>query len=135
MTRWIDRLSIRALNSGVTMDSKLPNTSKWQLGASLAQDFAIGHYGTLTSRVDWSWQSSYFVDSSNAPLLEQDDVHLLNASLTYTTNDDRWVVVLSGRNLTDEAYLVSGLAQYSVGQIEGQFARPREWNLSLHRNF
>lgn len=130
-----DRLSIRALNSGVTMDSKLPNTSKWQLGASLAQDFAIGHYGTLTSRVDWSWQSSYFVDSSNAPLLEQDDVHLLNASLTYTTNDDRWVVVLSGRNLTDEAYLVSGLAQYSVGQIEGQFARPREWNLSLHRNF
>ena len=59
----------------------------------------------------------------------------MNASVSYTTRDDRWSVVLSGRNLTDEAYLVSGIAQYSVGQIEGQFARPREWNLSLRWNF
>lgn len=130
-----DRLTVRALNSGVALDGELPNTSEWQLAASLAYDIAWGDRGTLTPRLDWSWRSSYFVDGANSPLLEQDDFHLLNASLTYSPPGERWALVLSGRNLTDEAYLVAGLAQYNIGQTEGQFARPREWNLSLRLNF
>ncbi len=130
-----DRLTDRAQFSGVTLDNDLPNTSEWQSGASLAWSFFLSGGSTLTPRVDWSWRSSYFIDSANTPLLEQGDLHLLNASLTFAAPDDRWALVLSGRNLTDEDYLVSGMAQYSVGQIEGQFARPREWDLTLRINF
>jgi iron complex outermembrane receptor protein len=130
-----DRLSDRALSSGVRLNNDLPNTSEWQLGGSIAYDFPVSGRGTLTPRLDWSWRSEYFIDSANSPLLKQEAFHLLNASLSFVTQNENWEIVLSGRNLTDEAYLVSGLAQYNIGQIEGQYARPREWNLSLHRNF
>lgn len=130
-----DRLTTRALFSGVRLDNALPNTSEWQIGGSLAYSASLNGRGTLTPRIDWSWRSAYFIDSANSPLLEQEAFHLLNASLTFAAQSDRWELVLSGRNLTDEAYLVSGMAQYNIGQIEGQFARPREWNLSLRVNF
>jgi iron complex outermembrane receptor protein len=55
--------------------------------------------------------------------------------LTLTPPNERWAISLSGRNLTDEEYLVAGLAQYNIGEIEGQYARPREWALSLKYRF
>ncbi len=130
-----DRLSQRALASGVSLGNDLPNVSEWQLAASLSYDFELQGNGTLTPRVDWSWRSEYSVDSANTPLLTQPDFHLINASITWTSPDQRWATILTARNITDEAYLVAGIAQYSVGQTEGQFARPREWNLSLRYTF
>ena len=52
-----------------------------------------------------------------------------------TAEDDRWSVSLSGRNLLDENYLVAGIAQYNIGEIEGQVARPVEWALSARVRF
>lgn len=130
-----DSLSERALASGVALDNDLPNVSDWQLAASLSHDFDLWETGVLTPLLDWSWRSKYSVDSANTSLLTQQDVHLLNASLTWTSSDQRWDAVLAARNITDEAYLVAGLAQYSVGQTEGQYAWPREWNLSVRYRF
>lgn len=130
-----DRLTERALNSGVTLDNALPNTPEFQAAVGAQYGIDLGEKWSLTPRVDWAHRSFLYVDSANSPLLRQDDVSLLNASLSLATRDDRWLITLSGRNLTDEAYLVSGLAQYSIGEIEGQYARPREWNLSLMFSF
>lgn len=130
-----DSLSDRAQASGVAMSNDLPNVSDWQLAASISHDFDLWTNGVLTPLLDWSWRSEYSVDSANTPLLTQEDVHLLNASLTWTSADERWAAVLAARNITDEAYLTTGLAQYSVGQVEGQFAWPREWYLSVRYTF
>ncbi len=130
-----DELTQRAQISGVTVRNDLPNVSEWQVAATLSHSFALASRGYLTPRVDWSWRSEYFVDSANTPLLGQGNLHLLNANITWTSADQHWDVVLAGRNLTNEAYLVAGLAQYSIGQIEGQFARPRTWSLSLRYRF
>ncbi|HNP35242.1 MAG TPA: TonB-dependent receptor [Woeseiaceae bacterium] len=130
-----DRLSERALASGVALGNSLPNVSEWQIAASLSHDFELWKNGVLTPRLDWSWRSEYSVDSANTPLLTQQDFHLLNASITWTSSNQRWAAVLAARNITDEAYLVAGLAQYSVGQTEGQFAWPSEWNLSVRYTF
>lgn len=130
-----DGLTQRALMSGVTLNNALPSVSEWQIAAALSHDFDLAEHGYLTPRIDWSWRSEYYVDSANTPLLLQDDLHLLNANIAWSSPDQLWTVILAARNLTDEAYLVSGLAQYAIGQVEGQFARPREWSLSLRRQF
>jgi len=62
-------------------------------------------------------------------------VNLLNASLAYTSPGERWSLVVAGRNLLDEEYLVTGLADPIVGYVEGIYARPSQWSLSLKVNF
>lgn len=129
-----DSLTQRALNSGITLDSELPNVSKWQVGAAADWVFPWGSL-ELKPHVDWSYRSSLYVDSANTPLLYQPGVHLINMVVTLAAEDDRWSLSLSGRNLLDETYLVSGMAQYNIGQTEGQYARPREWALSAKFRF
>ncbi len=89
-----DRLSQRALAFGVSLGNDLPNVSEWQLAASLSHDFELQGNGILTPRVDWSWRSEYSVDSANTPLLIQPDLHLINASLTWTSSDQRWATTV-----------------------------------------
>lgn len=130
-----DSLTQRALNSGVTLNSRLPNVSKWQLGASADGTFPLGGGLELRPHADWNYRSSLYVDSANTPLLYQKGVSLVNAALTLAAEDDRWQLSLSVRNLLDKAVLVSGIAQYNIGEIEGQYARPREWALSAKVRF
>ena len=130
-----DRLSPRALASGISLASRLPNTSEWQYGASISYEFALSEGLTLRPHLDWSYRSSLELDAAGEPLLHQPGYSLVNAVLTLTPPNERWAISLSGRNLTDEEYLVAGLAQYNIGEIEGQYARPREWALSLKYRF
>jgi iron complex outermembrane recepter protein len=130
-----DSLTQRVLNSGVRPDSALPNVSKWQAGASFDASLAVGRGLELRPHADWAWRSGLYLDSANTPLLHQQGYSLLNAALTLVSADDRWSLSLSGRNLLNEIYLVSGIAQYNIGEIEGQVARPREWALSAKIRF
>jgi hypothetical protein len=44
--------------------------------------------------------------------------------------------MVSGTNLTDELYLQGTLDFFeSLGQNEGAYGRPREWAISVRRNF
>ncbi len=130
-----DSLTQRALNSGVQLTSALPNASRWQIGAAVDGTARLGGGLELRPHIDWSYRSTYFVDSANFPLLRQPGYHMVNAALTLAGADDRWEISLSGRNLLNETYLVSGIAQFNIGEIEGQYGRPREWALSAKVRF
>lgn len=130
-----DTLSMRAQFSGIQLSDRLPNTSEWQYGASISYEFDVSSNLTLRPHVDWSYRSSMELDAANEPLLHQPGYSLVNAALTLTPRDERWALSLSGRNLTDETYLVSGIAQYNIGEIEGQYARPQEWALSFQYRY
>ncbi|WP_278069450.1 TonB-dependent receptor [Brevundimonas sanguinis] len=130
-----DSLSPRALVSGITLASRLPNTSEWQYGGSISYEMPLGSSFTITPHVDWSYRSSMDLDSANEALLHQPGYSLVNAAVTLAPVGQRWALSVSGRNLTDETYLVSGIAQYNIGEIEGQYARPREWAATLKYRF
>ena len=130
-----DDLSLRAIRSGVTLDNDLPSSSDWQLGVGAAYDMRLRPNLTLRPFVEWTYRSEYYLDSANTSLLFQEGFHLVNAALTLAPTDGRWSLSLSGRNLLDEAYLAAGQAQYNIGEIEGQYARPREWALAIKLNF
>ncbi|MFP5455962.1 MAG: hypothetical protein ACLGHK_10740, partial [Alphaproteobacteria bacterium] len=62
--------------------------------------------------------------------------HLFNATLLYDTSDKLWQVAVGIRNITDKRYLLTGNNEFGgFGYVEGVFARPREWSLSVRRSF
>jgi iron complex outermembrane receptor protein len=67
----------------------------------------------------------------NNALLVQDEIDLVNASLSYTSADSRWTVLVGGRNLTDERYIMSGFRNDGGGIISANYSRPTEWYVTL----
>src|SRR3546814_1132422 len=75
-----------------SLNSRLPNVSKWQFGASADGTFPLGGGLELRPHADWNYRSSLYVDSANTPLLYQKGVSLVNAALTLAEEDDRWQI-------------------------------------------
>lgn len=121
---------------GLFVTNKFPNTPRWSLGSSLSFTHDVGSLGALTWRGDWSYRSTVYTDAVNTPELTQPGVHLLNASLAFESASHTWRLSLQGKNLTDEAYIVSGFNDIAGnGVIEAVYSRPREWLLQLGYRF
>jgi iron complex outermembrane receptor protein len=121
-----------------TRASRLPFTPEWQAHVGLSYRFHLGSAWFLTPRVDVSYTDEQFFDAGNSIEIAQDDaVTLVNAALALETQDDKWRIVLSGNNLTDELYPVAGTSSLTTasGYAEIIYARPRTVALSVTRNF
>jgi len=62
---------------------------------------------------------------------------LLNGRITWAAPDGKWSVALSGSNLTNKVYFYGklALAVNSLGREQGNIAPPRQWLVTLRRNF
>ena len=99
--------------------------NKWSLGAQY--EFGLGNGGSVTPRIDVSYQGEVYANAVNAPTNLIEDYTLVNARLTWRSADDTWQVALEGTNLTDEYYYVTlfDLSGAAAGYIHGQPSRPR----------
>lgn len=111
---------------------RVPETSG-SIGVSKEIDF--NQYGSLVARVDWSYTDDYYNDAYNTELLKTDSFDTWDASLRWTSLGGDWAVLLSGRNLTDEEYLVTGVYGTAFQSFEGNFDRGRQWLLEVTRYF
>jgi iron complex outermembrane recepter protein len=121
-----------------TLASRLPFTPEWQGHLGMSYTFHPGSNWSLTPRVDVSYTDEQFFDAGNSPEIAQDEaITLLNASLTLSSDDDKWRFVLGASNLTDELYPVAGTSSLTTasGYAEIIYARPRSVSLSVTRNF
>ncbi len=55
-----------------------------------------------------SYRSDYHLFEARDPVLDQDAFWMFDASLVWTSADDRLTVGLHGKNLSDEEYRVGG---------------------------
>jgi iron complex outermembrane recepter protein len=108
---------------------------KWSIGAQYG--FPMANGGSITPRIDYSYQGEVYANAVNAPTNFIDDYTLLNARLTWRSADDLWQVALEGTNLTDEYFYVTlfDLTGGAAGYIHGQPSRPREWAMNFKRSF
>ncbi len=111
---------------------RVPETTA-SLGIS--KEFALSSAGTLLFRADWSYRSEAYNDAYNTPLLETDSYDLVDASVRWTSPSEDWSVILSGSNLTDENYLVTGVYGTAFQSFEGMYDRGRQWRLELRKTF
>jgi iron complex outermembrane receptor protein len=121
-----------------TLSSRLPFTPEWQGHLGMSYSFHPGSKWSLTPRVDVSYTDAQFFDAGNSPEIAQDEaVTLLSASVALASEDDKWRIVLSGNNITDELYPVAGTSSLTTasGYAEIIYSRPTTVSLSVTRNF
>jgi iron complex outermembrane recepter protein len=113
------------------LDDQFVNTPElsWYLGGEYRFPFQSG--AQMALRVDYSYKDEIANDVMNNALLVQDAIDLVNASLRFTSAGGRWSVVVGGRNLTDERYIMSGFRNDGGGVISANYSRPREWYVTL----
>ena len=107
---------------------------KWSIGAQYELPFIFK--GTLTPRIDVNHTPGY-CNGLNAtlscnPLSKNENYTLLNGRLTYRSEDGLWSTSLEVTNLTNRLYYVN---KFASSYIEGQPGMPREWFVTVRRNF
>ena len=155
----IDRTALGGGVQGLTLDSPFQHVSKWTANAQIYKEFAIGDLGYLTPRFEWSYRTDWGTNSNNVPrvgndvlpggpfagvplsfgvpnpVLEEDDLHLLNASVRWDVRNSGLSVSGGVDNLTDEKYTVFANYQDGFGFTQQTFHRGREWYIQAGYEF
>ena len=125
-----------AIAAGVIAeDSIFVNTPEWNWFIAPSYTVPTG-IGNFTLRGDFSWRDEVYNNALNTETIKQDELFLVNASLNFESSDGKWMATFSGRNMTDEIYIITGNDELaSLGYSEAVFSRDREWAFSLRYNF
>lgn len=123
------------LAGGLTLDSRQPNTPKWQVNAGIQYTADLGDAGLLTGRMDYSYKSAqtFFLGD---PLETQKNENVVNARLTYETPGDHWQLSVYALNLFDEnynAFQEADMLNYGIDLIWP--APPREIGVTVGYRF
>ena len=155
----IDRTALGGGVQGLTLDSPFQHVSKWTANAQIYKEFAIGDLGYLTPRFEWSYRTDWGTNSNNVPrlgddvlpggpfagvplsfgvpnpVLEEDDLHLLNASVRWDVRNSGLSVSGGVDNLTDEEYTTFANYQDGFGFTQQTFDRGRQWYIQAGYEF
>lgn len=118
----------------VTLDMITPYTPKvkYAIGAQYDIETSVG---TLTPRLDLSYQGSFYSQPINRETNKVPAFALLNGRLGWKSADGSWEAALLGSNLLNKFYYAA-LNDYSFNNaIIGSPGRPREWSFSVKHNF
>jgi iron complex outermembrane receptor protein len=129
------RLLPQATISGLNIAMELPFSPEWQgnIGIQYEMPFAGG---TLTPRLDYNYRGSAYANPVNNPRNLLEEQNIFDGHLNYRTGDGDWEATLGVTNLTDEFFYTSKADLYvSSGYVTGIPVRPREWSITLKRNF
>ncbi|WP_018147754.1 TonB-dependent receptor [Henriciella marina] len=98
---------IDAFGNDVSDQRVIQNTPDWTANGRISYDtpFAGGNL-LLNTQLSYRGESSQFEVPN--PFLDQEAYTLWDASVRWETADGRWGFSLTGKNLTDEEYIVAG---------------------------
>jgi len=124
---------------GPTLNTRQPYVPNWTmaLGAQYTRD--LGSLGALTGRVDWSYRSKVYFDLANTEAGAQSGYSLVNARLSWTSQNGNWSAALQANNLLDELYYSSKTVTLNVDnsllQVSGTPGMPRTFFFTVSRQF
>lgn len=99
--------NVASVPTDVAQFRDVQNTPAWTASATLAYMTPLGA-GRLNLGTTLSYRSSTTQFEIPNPYIDQSGYALVDASLVYTSPDDRWSIGLHGKNLTDKQYKTSG---------------------------
>ena len=109
-------------------------TRKWSAGVQY--EIPLGALGTLTPRVDASYQGDLYTNGANAATNRIASYTLANVRFTWRNSEGTWESSFEVTNLTAKYYYLTRFDQYTVtGLSSGQPGQPREWALTVKRKF
>jgi iron complex outermembrane receptor protein len=121
---------------GITLDTMEPYSPDRQVDVGIQYVFQLPSAGSLTPRLDGQYQSQFFTDIQNSQLGLVGGRTLLNARITWKSASQDWETAVGATNLTDKFYYINKVfAGVPTNVTEGQPGAPREWFVTLKRNF
>ncbi|HJT38727.1 MAG TPA: TonB-dependent receptor [Sphingobium sp.] len=111
-----------SINSQPFVGAALPNAPKWQGRASVTWNLPIAIPGDIVANADVNYQSSSYTSGNNAITTLLPEQTLVNARLSYTTENGLWTAALSARNLFDKQYAMG--AGYTIDGNSGAARLP-----------
>jgi iron complex outermembrane receptor protein len=90
---------------------------------------------TLTPRVDAQYQSSFFTELSNNPIGQVGGRTLADMRVTWKSPKGDWQTTAAVTNLTGHFYYINKALSQNPSFTQGQPGAPREWLVTLRRNF
>ncbi|HZF45471.1 MAG TPA: TonB-dependent receptor [Sphingomonadaceae bacterium] len=124
--------------SGTSLDDPLAGAPKWKWALGAQYEIDAGSFGSITPRIDASYQSEVYTGSKYLGVPQNIDAYtIVNARLTWQNPDKDLSVSLEVTNLTDEYYYVTlfDLRGAGAGLDKAQPGRPREWAVSVKKTF
>jgi outer membrane receptor protein involved in Fe transport len=82
---------------------ELSRSPKWKATFSAEYEFPLGRFGALTPRVQYTWQDDTYFRVFNRGFDLQEDYHLTDVKLIWTSPEDRWAVEAFVQNIEDDA--------------------------------
>ncbi len=138
---WFDTLSLGLAAHAPaafapTLKTQPPYVPKFKMNLGVQYAIDLGKAGTLTPRLDWTYQSRVFNDPTNDPLASQAGYSLVNARLSYEPEDTNWMIAIEVKNLLDKKYYVN-MSDFlpSYGTLDAQPGPPRTIFATVRRSF
>jgi iron complex outermembrane receptor protein len=124
-------------NTGIDLSFVSPNTPKWKWSLGAQYTIDLDNAGSLTPRVDASFQDDIYTNAVNRPSNLIEGYTLANARLTWANADDDLEISAEVTNLFDQYYLLTlfDLTTAGAGWATAQPGRPREWAVSVKKRF
>jgi iron complex outermembrane receptor protein len=121
---------------GVQFGMVPPYTPKWKGSIGLQYEFGLGAAGSLTPRVDASYQDDVYGTAINSPRTLIPAYTLTNARLTWRNGGDDLEASLEVTNALNRYYYLTAFeVSAAAGVANAQPARPREWALTIKKKF
>lgn len=119
----------------ITLQSKLPYTSEWTSSLSAVADVYSSDSFDISIRADYAYRDEFFTEAQNDLVTLQPAYETLNLSALIQVGDD--LRIQAGvTNATDEEYLMGANSVLnSIGYAEGNFAPPKEFFLTVKKQF
>ena len=110
------------------------NAPRWSGALNLERSFPLSDGGSITGRVNYTYQTSVFPETTLSPLIEQPAYGLWNAGLIWQINQP-WTLSLQGTNLANKSYRTTGYNIAALGIVTGFYGAPRMVTLTARYTF
>ena len=121
---------------GLFMNDVAPYTPSRKANAGVQYSFNLGVGGTVTPRVDATYQSRMYFDPQNLLASSEGGYTLINGHLTWNRASGKLSAQVDVNNMTNKLYYLSMFNQLkSYGILTGQPAEPRNVLVSLKYMF
>lgn len=117
-----------------TTDADLPQAPHFSLNALARYTVPVG-FANLAFQVDGRYASKHFLEGTNSEVSFQKGYAVGNASISLTSNDERWQGILWVKNFTNTKYKVYNLDLGLAGFVEQMYAPPRQIGATLRFGF
>ncbi|MEJ0098546.1 MAG: TonB-dependent receptor [Pseudomonadota bacterium] len=125
------------INLPTRVNKRLLGVPQWNASGGVQYELPVAELGgSIVPRIDWLYTGSIAYQTGSTSL-NQSAYSVFNARITYNNNSHDIDVSLGATNVFNKFYYqnIFDLQPFGYPQTNGQPSRPREWFVSIRKNF